>query len=147
MSPEFNFSIKMVVDLPSADEAEKTAESLSRTLVGVRQIIVSPTIIPVELSTVQVEPLAEGQVSEFQDNALEGLSFGETLRHLRETNGLTQRELGIKAGVDPTTLSRMERGSIHKPRSNTIYRIGRSLGWEPDDPRVKLLMERRPEKN
>ena len=49
------------------------------------------------------------------------------LRRLRLARGLTLDAVAVLAGVDPATVSRMERG-LDEPRPETIVRLARGLG-------------------
>lgn len=53
--------------------------------------------------------------------------LGRRMRYLRAQAGLTQLELGRKAAMDRTFISRLERGRI-LPRYVTLVRLAESLG-------------------
>jgi transcriptional regulator with XRE-family HTH domain len=61
-----------------------------------------------------------------QENQL-AKSLGRRLRYLRAQIGITQLELGRKASMDRTYVSRLERGTI-LPRYVALVRIADSLG-------------------
>jgi len=54
-------------------------------------------------------------------------ALGRRLRYLRAQTGLTQLELGRKASMDRTYISRLERGRI-LPRFGAMVRLTESLG-------------------
>jgi transcriptional regulator with XRE-family HTH domain len=60
-------------------------------------------------------------------------SFGQILRALRRSKGVSQRELAEKVGVDFSYISKVENDRLPPPAANTIVRICDVLGVEPDD--------------
>ena len=52
----------------------------------------------------------------------ECMTFGEVLKQLRDTSGLTQFELADRAGISRWHWSRMEQGKIQRPRLSTVVR-------------------------
>jgi transcriptional regulator with XRE-family HTH domain len=54
------------------------------------------------------------------------------LKELREARFLTQRELGAKAGVQYSTISRLEHGT-NRPNFQTIKKLAAALGVEPGE--------------
>jgi transcriptional regulator with XRE-family HTH domain len=67
-----------------------------------------------------------------------GVDFGERLRSLRLSRGASQRDLASKAGLDPTYVSKVERGAYRPPKVSTIRRIARALALDPPDERALL---------
>ena len=55
------------------------------------------------------------------------VALGKNLRTRRESAGLTQEQLGDKAGLDPTYISGIERG-VRNPSLLSIERLARALG-------------------
>lgn len=57
------------------------------------------------------------------------------LRTARKIAGLTQHELGLRAGIDDSLISLLESGKrdIHTVAYQTVVRIARALGVEPDE--------------
>lgn len=53
--------------------------------------------------------------------------FGLNLRGHRKAAGLSQQELGDRAGLHMTEISRLERGQ-RDPRLNTVARLAIALG-------------------
>lgn len=51
----------------------------------------------------------------------------DSLKALRAERGLTVEALAIMAGIDPATVSRVERG-LMRPRPETIVKLARGLG-------------------
>jgi transcriptional regulator with XRE-family HTH domain len=63
----------------------------------------------------------------------------EALTRLREERGWTRRELAAAAGVDPATITRLERGD-RDPRAITVALIAIALGdGELHDPILRQL--------
>jgi tetratricopeptide (TPR) repeat protein/transcriptional regulator with XRE-family HTH domain len=60
-------------------------------------------------------------------------TFGELLRHHRQTAALSQEELAERAGLSPKAVSLLERGQRRFPRRETIEALTTALGLrEPD---------------
>lgn len=57
-------------------------------------------------------------------------AFGENLQRLRKAGGLTQEELGGRAGVNYKFISEIERG-LKNPSCMVIYKICQTLGISP----------------
>jgi transcriptional regulator with XRE-family HTH domain len=53
---------------------------------------------------------------------------GERLRRLRRAAGLTLRELASRAGLDLSTVHKLEQGRIDNPRLNTLVALAEALG-------------------
>lgn len=49
------------------------------------------------------------------------------LKQLRKQRGLSMEAVGMLAGIDTATVSRIERGLV-RPRPDTIVRLARGLG-------------------
>jgi transcriptional regulator with XRE-family HTH domain len=60
------------------------------------------------------------------------VKIGAQLREARERALLTQEELAARAGVQPFTISRIERNRV-EPRFRTIRKLASALGVEPQD--------------
>ena len=56
--------------------------------------------------------------------------FGQTLRKVRLSVGLSQEELAHRAGRHRTLVSTFERG-IRQPSLTTVFRFAHELGIEP----------------
>ena len=54
-------------------------------------------------------------------------SFGELLRELRESFGISMRGLATSADMDPAYLSRMETGKSGDPKAETVERLAEAL--------------------
>ena len=61
------------------------------------------------------------------------MNFGQRLRELRKTNGLSQRELASRVGISFTYLSKIENGAMPPPRGKTITELARALDTDPDE--------------
>jgi predicted ATPase/DNA-binding XRE family transcriptional regulator len=60
-------------------------------------------------------------------------TFGPLLRRLRADTGLTQEELAERAGVSARLVSDLERGTIQRPRRDTIRMLADGLGLKDAD--------------
>lgn len=56
--------------------------------------------------------------------------FGKTLAAERKKAGLSQEELGDRAGLHRTEVSLIERG-LREPRLETLLKLARGLGMQP----------------
>lgn len=56
--------------------------------------------------------------------------FGAVLRESRERTGLSQERFALKAGLDRTTVSLLERGS-QQPTLTTLFVLADNLGVKP----------------
>lgn len=65
------------------------------------------------------------------------------LKKFRRIAGLTQEQLARKAGVDPTLISRLERGLRRGASFDTIVRLARALHLEPEE-LLPVAPKRRP---
>jgi len=59
-------------------------------------------------------------------------AFGQRLRDLRATHGLSQDDLSRNTDVHSTAIGRFERGA-REPRLTTILRLARGLGVPPSE--------------
>src|SRR5687767_6230011 len=55
------------------------------------------------------------------------LAFGHQLKRLRLAGDLTQEELAERAGVSARLISDLERGTIHRPRRDTVQLLADGL--------------------
>jgi transcriptional regulator with XRE-family HTH domain len=58
--------------------------------------------------------------------------FGRILREIRESQGLSQEELGFESGYHRTYISLLERG-LKNPSLKTIFQIAKALGIRPSE--------------
>ena len=58
--------------------------------------------------------------------------FGLRLRQIRRAADITQKELGERAGIDPTLITRYENGAV-TPGLNTACALAEALGVTLDD--------------
>jgi transcriptional regulator with XRE-family HTH domain len=56
----------------------------------------------------------------------------KTLKEIRESQFLTQRELGEKAGIGANTVNRIEKG-LQMPTFKTIKKLAKALGIDPSE--------------
>lgn len=67
--------------------------------------------------------------------------FGELLREFRAEAKLSQNALARAAGLDPTSLNRLENATSGTPRPSTIIRLARAFGWSGSHVNTKRLRE------
>jgi transcriptional regulator with XRE-family HTH domain len=53
---------------------------------------------------------------------------GSRVKSLRESIGMTQKELAEKVGVDRTTITRYEEGQISSAKASTLASLANALG-------------------
>ena len=58
--------------------------------------------------------------------------LGINLKRCRKLHGWTQDELGIRAGVNMWTISKIEKGNVKAPRLDTILGLAQALGVSLD---------------
>jgi len=58
--------------------------------------------------------------------------FGETIREMREAQGLGLREAAERLDISPAYLSRIERGREHPPKPEVVKRMANLLGGDTD---------------
>ncbi len=61
------------------------------------------------------------------------MAFGKRLRELRRDQGLSQRGLADRAGIDFTYLSKIENGRMEPPSEEVIRRVAEELGADADE--------------
>jgi predicted ATPase/DNA-binding XRE family transcriptional regulator len=66
------------------------------------------------------------------------VTFGETLRELRDAAGLTQQELASRAGLTAKAVSALERGERKRPYPHTVRSLAQALNLS-DEQRASLL--------
>ena len=59
-------------------------------------------------------------------------AFGETIREMREAQGMGLRTAAENLGISPAYLSRVERGKERPPRPDLVKRMATLLGGDPD---------------
>ena len=60
-------------------------------------------------------------------------SFGQSLRDVRQSKGISQRELAKKVGIDYSYVSKVENDHLPPPAADTIVKICQILGIPPDE--------------
>jgi transcriptional regulator with XRE-family HTH domain len=60
-------------------------------------------------------------------------TFGQNLRELRRSKGMSQRELAKRVGVDFSYISKVENDRLPPPAADTIVRICKALSVPPDE--------------
>jgi predicted ATPase/DNA-binding XRE family transcriptional regulator len=63
----------------------------------------------------------------------ERLAFGDLLRQHRNAAGLTQEDLAVRAGLNPDTISLLERGERRRPHRYTTRSLAEALGLSPQE--------------
>lgn len=58
--------------------------------------------------------------------------IGKRLAELREQAGLSQEDLGVRAGLHGMSISKIERGVV-QPKLATVNALARALGLEPGE--------------
>ena len=92
--------------------------------------------------------MAKSVNAEFVRNLLEqgALSLPDACKAIRQTRGLTQDELAMRAGVNRKVVKDLERGKGN-PRWESLLRIGRAAGlriaFVIDDGEVRILDARK----
>lgn len=61
------------------------------------------------------------------------MEFGEKIREIRKGQGMSQRELAGRAGIDFTYLSKIENGRMEPPSEEAIRRVALALGADADE--------------
>lgn len=64
---------------------------------------------------------------------VESNTFGRSLRTLRRSKSVTQRELARKVGVDFSYISKVENDRLSPPAADTIVKICEALGVAPEE--------------
>ena len=64
---------------------------------------------------------------------METKTFGQTLKEIRRSKGVTQRELATTVGVDFSYISKVENDRMPPPAADTIVKICEKLGVPPDE--------------
>jgi transcriptional regulator with XRE-family HTH domain len=59
-------------------------------------------------------------------------ALGEALRKYREMRGYTQAELGARARINPTHISRLENGRTSNPERSTLVALAKALDIDPE---------------
>ncbi len=59
-------------------------------------------------------------------------TFGQALRELRRSRGISQRDLAEKVGVDFSYISKIENDRLPPPAADTIVKICNALEVSPD---------------
>jgi transcriptional regulator with XRE-family HTH domain len=61
------------------------------------------------------------------------MQIGELVKGYRTGRGLTQHALAGHAGLRPETISRIERGKVDNPDTDTVAKLARALGVTIDE--------------
>lgn len=64
---------------------------------------------------------------------METKTFGQTLKEIRRSKGVTQRQLAAAVGVDFSYISKIENDRMPPPAADTIVKICEKLGVPSDE--------------
>ncbi|HGM5142511.1 helix-turn-helix domain-containing protein [Stenotrophomonas maltophilia] len=64
------------------------------------------------------------------DSKLVQIAFGQVLREVRSSQGMSQQSLALNSDLDRTYVSLLERG-LRQPTLTTIYALSRTLHIDP----------------
>lgn len=64
---------------------------------------------------------------------METKTFGQTLKEIRRSKGVTQRQLAAAVGVDFSYISKVENDRMPPPAADTIVKICEKLDVSPDE--------------
>lgn len=59
--------------------------------------------------------------------------LGRYLKECREELGLHQQDVAKRAGIQPSTVMRLENGDIENPRPDTLQQLAKALGVSFED--------------
>jgi transcriptional regulator with XRE-family HTH domain len=67
----------------------------------------------------------------------EWMEFGDAVRRLREARASTEqgfslRQVATRCGITPAYLSRVERGEVAPPGEDTLIKLAKEIGEDPD---------------
>ena len=62
-----------------------------------------------------------------------GMTFGQTVRALREKKNITLRKFAARMGMSPTYLSKIERNELLPPGEEKVKAIAQALEQDPDE--------------
>jgi ribosome-binding protein aMBF1 (putative translation factor) len=74
------------------------------------------------------EKLKDKTFREAYEHYRDALSVGMKIRDLRETAGLTQKQLADRMGVSQQVIARLESGEADNPTVGTLERIAKATG-------------------
>ncbi|MFM9280863.1 helix-turn-helix domain-containing protein [Paenibacillus jiagnxiensis] len=60
------------------------------------------------------------------------MSFGEYIKKLRKSIGLTQEDVATKAGVTKSYLSKIEKGHVSPPSEDKLLQLAEALQDDPN---------------
>lgn len=61
------------------------------------------------------------------------MGFGDRVRELRKEQGMSQRDLAVRAGIDFTYLSKIENARMEPPSEKVVLNMAEALGADPDE--------------
>lgn len=72
------------------------------------------------------------RIRKMVEDELKTLRVGAALARLRRRTGLSQTQLAARAGMSGPTLSRIENDPHHNLTLETIVKLSRAMGYEPE---------------
>jgi transcriptional regulator with XRE-family HTH domain len=71
------------------------------------------------------------------ERSLDWTDFGDAVRRLREgradaESGFSLRQVAARCSISPAYLSRVERGEVAPPGEETLIKLAREIGEDPD---------------
>ncbi len=91
--------------------------------------VVDPTLID-DLILPEPDSTGEGEHPSQSGTAMAAVRFAMELKEMRQSRGLTIKDVARKANLDLATLSRLENGRIFNPKLDTLGRYALALGFE-----------------
>ncbi|NLE08905.1 MAG: helix-turn-helix transcriptional regulator, partial [Dehalococcoidales bacterium] len=122
--------------VPAREVILKLAEVLSGStdeLLTLAGKLPSDIIEQLHNNPAMLKSLRNGRVGKSRAGAVNGTSFGRTLKELREKAGMSQSELADELGISFTDLSKIENGIRPAPSEKLIYRLAEILHADSDE--------------
>jgi len=122
--------------VPAREVILKLAEVLSGStdeLLTLAGKLPSDIIEQLHNNPAMLKSLRNGRVGKSRAGAVNGTSFGRTLKELREKAGMSQSELADELGISFTYLSKIENGIRPAPSEKLIYRLAEILHADSDE--------------
>ncbi len=134
MKPEFEQALRdLAIELDQEEPDKERIATLRRTLMsgrprGNRQLAPDLTAQP-EIASVRRVLMSEE--SSYNSQATPELTIAEQISNRRKQRGITQADLAFRAGVDRSTISRIEKG--RQPTLSVLGKLVIPLELRPED--------------